>query len=173
MPPRSALWLNWRGERIWPPLVSGYDTRDLVTQICAQDKACSWQLLNRRIALKELAISGAEFNPSIRNHSKLGVLRDLLLGNRRLVDEVLTHSTDVVTGQSLEELAERMNALQGDQAVDAKALRDMVVRYDQEVAEAKPAPTCNASALPNCGAGKATACASARPSRFWMARHCR
>ena len=134
VPPRSALWLNWRGERIWPPLVSGYDTRDLVTQICAQDKACSWQLLNRRIALKELAISGAEFNPSIRNHSKLGVLRDLLLGNRRLVDEVLAHSTDVVTGQSLEELAERMNALQGDQAVDAKALRDMVLRYDQEVA---------------------------------------
>ncbi len=40
VPPRSALWLNWRGERIGPqPLVSGFDTRRLVTDICAQEKA--------------------------------------------------------------------------------------------------------------------------------------
>ena len=135
VPPRSALWLNWRGERIWPPLVSGYDTRDLVMQICAQERPWSWQLLNRRIALKELAISGAEFNPSIREHSKLGLLRELLFGNRRLVDEVLAHSTDVVVGQSLEELAERMNALQGDDAVRAATLRDGVAHYDAEVAK--------------------------------------
>lgn len=135
VPPRSALWLNWRGERIWPPLVSGYDTRDLVTQICAQERPWSWQLLNRRIALKELAISGAEFNPSIREHSKLGLLRELLLGNRRLVDEVLAHSTDVVVAQSLEELAERMNALQGGDAVQAETLCDGVARYDAEVAK--------------------------------------
>ncbi len=57
VPPRSALWLNWRGERIGPqPLVSGFDTRRLVTDICAQERQYSWQLMNKCIALKELAV---------------------------------------------------------------------------------------------------------------------
>ena len=34
VPPKSALWLNWRGERILPPLVSGFDTRALMRTIC-------------------------------------------------------------------------------------------------------------------------------------------
>ena len=38
--------------------VTGYDTHDLVAQICRQERAYSWQLLNRRIMLKELAIGG-------------------------------------------------------------------------------------------------------------------
>ena len=81
VPPKSALWLNWRGERIGPmPLVTGYDTHDLVAQVCRQDRAYSWQLLNRKIALKELAISGAEFNPAFRDRKRLRVARDLLLG---------------------------------------------------------------------------------------------
>ena len=67
IPPKSALWLNARGERIGPmPLVSGFDTHDLVARICREPGGYSWQLLNRRIALRELAVSGAEFNPSIR-----------------------------------------------------------------------------------------------------------
>ncbi|MDO5623769.1 MAG: FAD-binding dehydrogenase [Pseudomonadota bacterium] len=135
VPPKSALWLNARGERITPALVSGFDTRDLVTQVCAQPGGTSWQLMNRKIALKELAISGAEFNPSIRDQSKLGLLRDLLLGNRWLLNEVLTHSTDVVAAQSLDELADRMNALQGTQDVRASTLRDVVAHYDAEVAQ--------------------------------------
>jgi predicted oxidoreductase len=134
VPPKSALWLNWRGERIGPiPLVSGFDTRDLVTRICAQERAYSWQVMNRRIALKELAISGAEFNPAIRNESKIGVLRDLLRGNRWLVDELLTYSSDVVTATSLGELAEKMNALQGDDAVSADALHAAIAPYDAEI----------------------------------------
>ncbi|QTD43983.1 FAD-binding dehydrogenase [Ottowia testudinis] len=135
VPPKSALWLNARGERITPALVSGFDTRDLVTQVCAQPSGYSWQLMNRRIALKELAISGAEFNPSIRDKGKLGFVRDLLLGNRWLLNEVLTHSTDVVTARTLNELADKMNALQGDSAVRADTLRGAVEHYDAEVAK--------------------------------------
>lgn len=135
VPPKSALWLNARGERIVPPLVSGFDTSDLVAQICAQPGAYSWQLMNRRIALKELAISGAEFNPSIREQSKLGFVRDLLLGNRWLLRELLAHSTDVVTARTLDELADRMNALQGTSEVRADTLRAVVGHYDAEVAQ--------------------------------------
>jgi len=135
VPPRSALWLNARGERIVPPLVSGFDTRDLVTQVCAQPGGYSWQVLNRKIALKELAISGAEFNPSVRDKRMLGFVLDIALGNRWLLKEVLAHSTDVVTAASLDELAAGMNALQGTAEVSAQTLREVVRHYDAEVAK--------------------------------------
>ena len=135
VPPRSALWLNWRGERIGPqPLVSGFDTRRLVTDICAQEKQYSWQLMNRKIALKELAISGAEHNPSIREKRKIGFLRDILFGNRWLVNEMITNCADFVTAHSLPELVEKMNALQGDASVDLRTVQDMVAQYDATIA---------------------------------------
>lgn len=135
VPPRSALWLNWRGERIGPqPLVSGFDTRRLVTDICAQQRPYSWQLMNMRIALKELAISGAEHNPSIREKRRLGFLRDILLGNRWLVQEMLTNCRDFVAAATLPELVEKMNALQGDQAVRLDLVEDAVSHYDATIA---------------------------------------
>ena len=134
VPPRSALWLNWRGERIGPqPLVSGYDTRDLVTQICRQERAYSWQVLNRCIALKELAVSGAEFNPSLRDRSAPRFVRDTLLGNRWLVDELIANCEDIVTAGSLPELVDKMNALQGDDAVELERVRGAVERWDAEI----------------------------------------
>jgi uncharacterized protein len=135
VPPRSALWLNWRGARIGPqPLVSGFDTRRLVTDICAQEKQYSWQLMNMRIALKELAISGAEHNPSIRDKNRFALLRGLLFGNRWLVNEMIAHCRDFVTAGSLPELVEKMNALQGDNSVDLGTLQDEVERYDANIA---------------------------------------
>jgi len=134
VPPKSALWLNWRGERIGPmPLVTGYDTHDLVAQICRQDRGYSWQLLNRRIALKELAVSGAEFNPSFREQKRLAVARDLLLGNRWLYDELTANCPDIVVGETLPELVERMNELAGDGSVDLEAVTEAATRYDQRI----------------------------------------
>jgi len=135
VPSRSALWLNWRGERMGPqPLVSGFDTRRLVTDICAQEKAYSWQVLNHRIALKELAISGAEFNPSVRDRKVFAFLRDVLLGNRWLVNDMLTNCQDFVVARSLPELVEKMNALQGDESVQLGAVSDAVTHYDATIA---------------------------------------
>jgi predicted oxidoreductase len=135
VPPRSALWLNWRGQRIGPqPLVSVFDTRKLVNDICAQERQYSWQLMNMKIALKELAISGAEHNPSIRDKKKLGFLRDILLGNRWLVNEMITNCRDFVTAGSLPELVEKMNALQGDGSVELTAVQDAVGHYDATIA---------------------------------------
>ncbi len=134
VPPKSALWLNWRGQRIGPqPLVSGYDTRDLVTQICRQERAYSWQLLNHKIALKELAVSGAEHNPSIRNQNWGGFLRDILLGNRWLVDTITTKCPDFVVAPTLPELVRKMNTLQGDQAVDLATVEQVVHDYDAQL----------------------------------------
>ncbi len=134
VPPRSALWLDWRGQRIGPmPLVTGFDTRYLVAQVCAQERQYSWQLMNRSIALKELAVSGAEFNPSIRDKKKLAFLRDLIFGNRWLYDEMIDSCEDFVVGRDLPELVDRMNALQGDDAVSLDTIRDACESYDAQI----------------------------------------
>jgi len=134
VPPKSALWLNWRGERIGPmPLVTGFDTHDLVAQICRQERAYSWQLLNRRIALKELAISGGEFNPAFREKKRLQVARDLLRGNQWLYGEMTQNCPDVVSADSLPELIEKMNALTGDSSVDIAAVTEAATAYDTRI----------------------------------------
>jgi len=135
VPPKSALWLDWRGRRIGPmPLVSGFDTRDLVTQVCAQQRAYSWQVLNARIARKELAVSGAEFNPSLRERSIARFARDSLFGNRWLVEQLTRHCEDVVTADSIESLVERMNALQGDGSVELESVRKTIRAWDGQLA---------------------------------------
>ena len=134
VPPKSALWFNSRGERIGPaPLVSGFDTHDLVARICAEPGGYSWQLMNRRIALKELAVSGAEFNPAIREGRRLRVALDLLFGNRWLYDELTRNSEDIVVADTLPELVERMNALNGDDVVDHASVERAVAAYDAEI----------------------------------------
>src|SRR5262249_57324525 len=110
------------------------DTRRLGTEICARERKYSGQVMNMRIALKELAVSGAEHNPSIRDKRKLGFLRDILFGNRWLVKEMLANCSDFVTANSLAELVEKMNALQGDQAVDLKNVQEAVAQYDATIA---------------------------------------
>ena len=88
---RSALWLNWQGQRIGPqPLVSGFDTRRLVTAICGEQRQYSWQLMNWKIATKELAVSGSDYMTAFRNKSKLTLLKHLLFGNKELAQTALT-----------------------------------------------------------------------------------
>jgi predicted oxidoreductase len=131
VPPRSALWLDRSGARIGPmPLVSGFDTRDLVTQICAREGGYSWQVLNRKIALKELAVSGAEFNPHVRNRNFPGFLRDTLFGNHWLYGELTKNCPDIVVADTLPELVDKMNGLQGDDAVRLATISAEIARYD-------------------------------------------
>lgn len=134
VPPRSALWLNWRGERIGPqPLVTGFDTRDLVTQVCSQERKYSWQVLNHRIMEKEFAISGSEFNRSVRDKNWLRFASELLFGNKALAAEVISNCQDVVTARNLPELVDKMNTLNGDQSVDLATVQTTVENYDAQI----------------------------------------
>ena len=54
--------------------------------------------------------------------------------NRWLVKEMLANCRDFVTANSLPELVEKMNALQGDQAVELAAVQGAVGQYDATIA---------------------------------------
>ncbi len=138
IPTKSALWLNFRGERFGPmPLVSGFDTRFIVEQICRQEQKYSWQVMNLKIAAKEFSISGSEYNPAIRDQKWIAFLKSILLGNKKLVNLLIEECADIVVGWSIEELAEKMNALTGGQEVEVSLLKKSIDNYDAQIQRGK------------------------------------
>jgi uncharacterized protein len=139
VPCKTALWMDATGRRIGPrPLIAGFDTREVIKRICAvaEEKAIpkySWQILNRKIMLKEFAISGAESNRVIREKSKLGLLKNLVFGNRELVDATIRDSEDIVTASSVAELADKMKPLNGSVPVDAEGMAADIAAFDAEM----------------------------------------
>lgn len=110
MPCRSSLWLDAYGNRIGPlPLITGFDTHSLCKVIGHLPQQYSWQLMNLRIAYKELAISGSHINKAFRNKSWLGVIKMALRGNRDIVNWLMEDCEDVVVADTLAELVTAMN----------------------------------------------------------------
>ncbi len=140
VPPRGALWLDAHGRRFTPPLLAGQDTGELVRRIGLAG-GTSWLVMNRRLAVRELAVSGAEFNPALREQRKLAFLRDTLLGNRWLYDTFTAHCPDIALGDTPSALAAAMNeVLRRDQrdhaapAIDATALARELLAFDAAMA---------------------------------------
>jgi predicted oxidoreductase len=135
IPAKSALWMDPLGRRIGPvPLVTAFDTADMVRTIAQGGWPYTWQILNRRIAERELAASGSEHNPLIRERRALAFAWQMLRGNAQLVDELLSECPDFVQAPTLPELAERMNALAGSNLVQADILRAEITPYDDQIA---------------------------------------
>lgn len=134
VPPRSALWVNAEGKRIGPPPLIGYtDTRYLVEQILQQPGQFSWQIMNWKIAIKELGVSGSDYMKAFRNKSKAQLLMGILFGNKALINELIDTSQDVVTADSLPELVEKMNAINRGHTVDLQQLQHDIENYDAEI----------------------------------------
>lgn len=134
VPGKSALWMNYRGERFKdPPLVGSYDTLFLLEKICREKKPYSWQVLNYKILRRELAISGAEHNSDVRDKNFLRFLKRLLFGNDELATEFLDNCPDFVQADTLPELVDKMNALAGTDDVDLALLTDEINRYDANI----------------------------------------
>ncbi|TGK10182.1 FAD-binding dehydrogenase [Leptospira fletcheri] len=138
VPPKSALWLDFEGRRIGPqPLITGFDTKFLVEEICRQKEKYSWQVLNWKIAVQELAVSGSEFNEEIRNKNIMGFLRTVLFGNESLVKKLVADCPDFVVADSISELADRMNILTGTKSVLPQVLNKSVEDYDSMIERGK------------------------------------
>jgi len=134
IPCKSGLWLTQDGEMIGPaPMVTGFDTRELCRQVVKYPY--TWQVLNWKIAAKEMAISGSEHNPRILNHQLFRFLLDLLLGNDRLVRQMVSESTEFLVADDLEDLAAMMNRLSGEDRIDAARLNELVANHDRILAD--------------------------------------
>lgn len=140
IPPKSALWLDATGKRFGPhPLVTGFDTHLICKRIAQDPYGYSWQVLNWKIALKEIAVSGAESNTAFRDRRILQLARDIFLGNHKLLEYLVNECEDVVTADSLEELVGKMNELNaasqtvGKGTVDLENVKQAIQRYDAQI----------------------------------------
>jgi len=140
IPPKSALWLDATGKRFGPlPLVTGFDTHNICKRIACDPYGYSWQVLNWKIALKEIAVSGAESNTAFRDRRILQLARDIFLGNHKLLEYLVDECEDVVTGSSLEELVENMNKLNassqtvGSGTVELENIKQSIQDYDAQI----------------------------------------
>ncbi len=135
VPPRSALWLDARGRRFGPVPLMGYtDTRYVVEQICRSDAQYSWQVLNWRIAIKELAVSGCDYMTAFRYKRKLQLVKQVLLGNAELVNRLIEECEDLVVADSLPELMDRMDELSLDGVrLDREGMAADIRAYDAQI----------------------------------------
>jgi predicted oxidoreductase len=136
VPPRSALWLDARGRRFGPVPLMGYsDTRWVVEQICRTPWKYSWQVLNWKIAIKELAVSGCDYMTAFRNKKKLQLVREVLFGNTELANRLIEESEDFVVADTLPELMDKMDELSLEGAtLDRESMQSAIRSYDEQIA---------------------------------------
>jgi predicted oxidoreductase len=134
IPCKSCLWLSPDGQPLGPaPMVTGFDTRQLCRQVV--EYPYTWQVLNWKIAIKELAISGSEHNLRVLNHQLFMFLKETLLGNKRLVRQMLAESPEFIAADNLPELVKKMNRLTNEDRIDPRRLQDLVSAYDRAIAD--------------------------------------
>ncbi len=136
MPCRSSLWLDAEGNRIGPmPLVTGFDTHNLCKVTGHLPEQYSWQLMNLKIARKELAVSGSHINKAFRNKSWLGIIKMALRGNREIVQWLINDCEDVITADTLPELVVAMNASRSESrsVVKLENIERDVEAYDSQI----------------------------------------
>src|SRR5699024_4427390 len=119
IPTRSALWMDAHGRRVGPqPMMTGFDTHDLCKITGHLPHQYTWQIMNKRIADKEIAISGSDTNPYFRDKQMLRLLLQVLRGNHKQTQWLINQCPDVVVGNTVEELAEKMQALEPEVPID-------------------------------------------------------
>jgi predicted oxidoreductase len=112
VPPRSALWFNARGERIMTPgpMPAYGDTRHLVESVLRQPGQYSWQVMNWKIAIRELAVSGCDYMTAFRFKDRRALLKSAMFGNKDLVERLIRECPDdIVVAGTLDQLMKRMD----------------------------------------------------------------
>jgi predicted oxidoreductase len=138
VPPRSALWFNARGQRIMNPgpMAAYGDTRHLVASVLAQPGQYSWQVMNWKIAIRELAVSGCDYMTAFRYKKKLRLAAAVLFGNKEVVDRLIRDCPDdIVVAPTLEQLMDLMDGknLYGLR-LDRACMEATIRRWDDMIA---------------------------------------
>ena len=134
IPCKNALWLDHTGKRIGPePLVTGFDTNELCRRVSQLEQPYTWQLFNWKIAIKEFAVSGAEHNINIRDKHWFAFLKEVLLGNHRLIKQMKAQSDHFIVADKLSTLVVKMNALNNNDFVNYDAVKAQVEQYDKMI----------------------------------------
>ena len=134
LPGPSSLWIDARGRRLPAPLFPGFDTLGTLEHIAKSGYDYTWFVLTQRIIEKEFALSGSEQNPDLTGKSVRQVLGRVLPGAPPPVEAFKQKGADFIVEHTLPELVRRMNALVGEERIDAAALEREIVARDLQLA---------------------------------------
>ena len=129
----SSLWLDGDGNRLPAPFYPGFDTLGTLAHLRQTGHDHSWFVLNRRIAEKEFTLSGSEQNLDLTNRSVVDVLGRARGGMPQSVQAFLDHGVDFVTGDTVEQLVERMNELSPEAPLDPDNLARIIRDRDRQL----------------------------------------
>ncbi len=134
LPGPSSLWLDAEGHQLPAPLFPGYDSLGALRHIVSTGHSHSWFVLNRTIALKELALSGSEQNPDLTGKDVRLLASRLRAGGDSPIQRFLDRGVDFLQAAIPGQLASKMNHLVGDDLIQREALESLVSARDRQVA---------------------------------------
>lgn len=137
VPPRSAIWVDATGKRFDPPLIAYTDTSFFVENILKTKHQYSWSIMNWKIAIKELAVSGSEYMSAFRHKDKFRMIKEVLFGNKVLVNRLINESDHFVVADTIEELVKKMNQQCDNDLVNLEILKNDLQNYDAEIDRGK------------------------------------
>lgn len=137
LPGPSPLWLDALGRRLPAPGLPGHDTlatlKMLRTLPGLEEHDHSWFIVTSRIAAKEFALSGSEQNPDITGRDKQLLLKTRIgRGAPGPVQAFLDRGEDFVTATTVDELVSKMNALAGNDLLNAAEVEQVIRARDAE-----------------------------------------
>ena len=133
LPGPSSLWLDADGGRLPHPLYPGFDALGSLRHVTGRGDDHSWFVLNRTIMEKEFALSGSDQNPDLTGKDVKLLLERVRKGAVGPVARFAEESPEFVWASTVPELAAGMNALTGEDRIDAAALERLVTLRDAQV----------------------------------------
>ncbi|GAP78112.1 MULTISPECIES: FAD-binding dehydrogenase [Brachybacterium] len=133
LPGPSSLWVDARGHRLPAPAYPGFDTTGTLRHLRTTGHDHSWFVLTRKIIEKEFALSGSEQNPDLTGKDWKQVLGRVRPGAPGPVQAFLDRGEDFLQARDVEGLVDQMNALVGEDLIDARALERTIRARDAEV----------------------------------------
>ena len=133
LPGPSSLWLDARGERLPAPYFPGFDSLGALRQITSRGDEYSWFVLDQETIGKEFALSGSEQNSDLTGKDLKQLSTRVRPGPTPEVRAFLDRGPDFLQASDVTELATRMNALAGNDAISADRLRRLIEARDLQV----------------------------------------
>ncbi len=134
LPGPSSLWLDAEGHQLPAPLFPGFDSQGALRHIVGSGHGYSWFVLNRTIALKELALSGSEQNPDLTGKDFRLLATRLRPDSDAPIQRFMDKGVDFLQAATPMELASRMNHLTGSSLIDGDGLDSLIRARDSQVA---------------------------------------
>lgn len=133
LPGPSSLWLDADGKRLPAPNFPGFDALGTLRTLTERGEY-SWFVLDEATIAKEFALSGSEQNHDLTGKDVKALSGRLKPGPTAEVQAFIDSGIDIVTADTVSELARRMNALVSSERISAEELHRVIVARDQQVA---------------------------------------